>query len=557
MNLLTNSASKEVETNTLRESPIELLGTIIQESLIKYPSQIDLIRKNAWPIMMENNDLQYCENVQTVANIYKIPSHVIAEILSNAQMIWFLSWAEKTVSEETAKAKVGLAKKELIEVFIDNYTVPTLWVNELDLKALDKFFATISNTQVIQSLQANNIKKEAMPRGLIRQISLFDMDYKNSFSTLKERLKFIELNILEQDKILGEDYSILIQENGGIPVDHIVGKETTMLSREKYFGKISTICYNNQYIDVLMRVIPGFSPVWLDILFWLDLPQSNQNYFASIWLYFAKEEEETIPIIHTIQLSTHNIWNNGWQLVWIKEPYDSNVVSMEERMKIISWFTESIYDIEALKESLQEQSEVGFPIEVLWLCDHQLRKSIDSKINIKENGFSITAWPDKGKIINKIISSIIDNIVTDGAMPLLIATIEYLFANWYPKIIIQNGGKNLRLQKHTQDRKSSSITESSESLYAKKARKIWGIINDNTDYIITPSAYFSSFSNSIYGHRFLKTEALRQGINNVFSESHPATTKLLDITNETDLSLFNAFINSSFYDASKRTTRTY
>ncbi len=60
----------------------------------------------------------------------------------------------------------------------------------------------------------NNIQKDKMPRGIIRQISLFDMDYKNSFSSLGDRLEFMIINIIEQDKILDTDYSTLIQENG-------------------------------------------------------------------------------------------------------------------------------------------------------------------------------------------------------------------------------------------------------------------------------------------------------------------------------------------------------
>jgi hypothetical protein len=531
------------------DSNTSLLKIAITQSIISNPALVKVIRKNAWPVMIESDSLVEDNVINQLSKAYSIPAHVIAEVLSNAQMIGFLPGATKEISDETRQTHNGTIDEQLISLFVDKFVISSKEITQGDIEALDKFFTNLSQTNIIQSLQASWATKKEMPWGLIRQISLFDMDYKNTFSSIQQRLDFILLNIKEQERIFGQDYEVMIKENGWLPVDDIIGKETTMLSKDKYFGKITTIGYNDQKIDVLMRIVPGFSPVGLDVMFGLDLPWGNQNYFATIGVAFNNKNGSIIPSIHTIQLSSHNIGSNSnGELVWIKEPYDTNTISMKERMKIITQFANTIYDSEAMYEWLIELSETWLPAEIIECFDASLTKSLQSKVEVSNWFIRINAiGEDRKNIIQKMVRAVIEYTLRDGSSPLLIALIHYLFAHGYKEIQVQKPQKNLRLQQHNQYRTEKSIVSSGENLYIKKARQLWGIQNDDWDFSITAEGFFAAMANPIHGYAFLKTDQLTSSMNDVFEQGHVWRATAIDIKSQIDYDLVTAFINSPLY----------
>ncbi len=529
-----------------------LLQDALEQAIIQNPSTVHIIRKNARPVMIESDTLQDNEMIKKIGEHYNIQSHIIAEILSNAQMIWFLDGSHKTVSEETLESNTNRTKAELIKIFIDAFVAPKSQIDTAVIEALDIFFTKLAATNLIQTLQQKQTPRKDMPRWVIRQISLFDMDYRNTFSNIQERLDFIMINIHEQDRLFGDDYVTMIQENWWLPVDDIVWKETTMLSPSSYYGNISTITYEGQKINTLMRIIPWFSPVGIDIMAWLDLPNGNQNYFATIWIQFERYNNQIVPAIHTIQLSTHNIWSDvQWQLVWIKEPYDKNTVNMKQRMKIINAFTNSIYDFDWLRDKLVEVSHSWLPIESIGYLEKNTLQSVKGKYVIQWDNITLL-WTseERKKTKDIIINAVIEHLKNDWALPLLVSTLNYLFSHGYPAVIIHNAEKNMRLQQHNQYRSEKSIVSSWENLYTKKAKQLWWIQNEENDYVITPASYFNAMNIPLYWHQYVNMNWLMNAKNEIFpTTNHPATTKLFSIDNTIDRLLLENFIQSPTYYA--------
>lgn len=90
--------------------------------------------------MIESDTLQDNEMIKKIGEHYNIQSHIIAEILSNAQMIWFLDGSHKTVSEETLESNTNRTKAELIKIFIDAFVAPKSQIDTAVIEALDIFF---------------------------------------------------------------------------------------------------------------------------------------------------------------------------------------------------------------------------------------------------------------------------------------------------------------------------------------------------------------------------------------------------------------------------------
>ncbi len=550
MNTIQNLLHASHEPPTWQQ--LLLLQEALQIAVIQNMSTIKVIRKNARPVMIESETLQDNSTIKWLAQQYQIPSYIIAEVLANAQMIWFLYGATIDVSQETLQTHLDKTRRELVATFVYPYRVePIKQYNSSLLNWIHWFLCSLADTNLVHTLQKDNITRQQMPRWVIRQISLFDMDYKNTFSSLQQRLDFILLNIKEQDRLFWDDYATMIQENGWLPVDDIIWKETTMLSSSWYYGTISTINYEWQKINTLMRIIPWFSPVWLDVMAWLDLPWGNQNYFATIGIQFNEYQNQIVPAIHTIQMSTHNIWSTEWwQLVSIKEPYDSNTVTMKERMRIINAFTNSVYDFVWLRNELTDLSHWWLPAEIIPYLDKNTLKSINWKYTIQKNEIILSGTNDERKKVKEtLINAVIENLRNDGVLPLLVSTLNYLFSHWYPAVIIHHASKNMRLQQHNQHRSEKSIISSGENLYTKKAKQLWWIQNSDWDFVITPESYFAAVGNILYWHQYLDSESLMNAKNEIFPILHPATTKLFTLQNTIDTELLKIFIQSPTYNA--------
>jgi hypothetical protein len=219
-------------------------------------------------------------------------------------------------------------------------------------------------------------------------------------------------------------------------------------------------------------------------------------------------------------------------------------------MRIINAFTQSLYDFDALYNDLEQQAIVWLPEDILSYLDKNTLKSLQGKYTIKNGAISFSAkWDERKKAKDTLVQWVIESLKNDGVTPLLVSTINYLFSHGYPRIIIQNANKNMRLQQHNQTRSEKSIVSSWENLYTKKALQVWWVQNSAGDYVITPASYYNAIGNIYFGHQYLAQESLLHAKNNIFTPWHTARTNLFDITGQVDRQLLETFIQSPIYNA--------
>lgn len=460
-------STKELSSQSPCISRVEQLREVISYCIENKSATIKCIRKNFRPLCLENEMCFQESWIEALAKNYWIPDFIVSECITHFQHCWIIPWVVlnyDTDAEEWMQA-VGITVQELIRTLQMNQ-----WLSWDSFNHIDQFFQQLAKLPIMQTVKKRQWRKSDLPRWLLRTLSLNDIDF-SQFTSPRQYLDFLLINVKAQQKMFLQHYPTLIQENWWLPVDDIPEKITTKLAQELLVIPWKNIQWNGKEYTTHMRLIPWFSPVWIDISLWIDFPDhewwviTNQNYVAIVWVQFEQQGWTVVPVIHTIQKTTHNVWiNEQGDLIGITEPFDNELIlTSAQRVKLYDELSKQYGTIWLVKEHLITHLE--------WnnVCDF-LKENLPHGI-CKKYG---QTWADQ-KFFPEIANALCEEIVKeklDIALFLVKCMSCFLFAQWYKKIQIINPQENRWLTNHTQDRQNT-ISKSMENMYTQKWLLLW------------------------------------------------------------------------------------
>ncbi len=463
------SEKKEVDTIL----PTGCIKTAVQDVvdilLKQQPQLISLIRKEFRSLTQEVALWGDISCLQTIADHCKIPVHIVHEFFAHLQHIGYIPWCAIEVSDSSREGIQLYAPETTPEQIIKTLQMNVVY-HEDDVHALVKFLYSLGSLPGIRKLGKAGITKEHMPRWLFRTISLNDMDYAR-FPTIQSYLSFILLNCKEQQRLFGDQYADLLVENWGIPVDDIPEKQTTILSPEKWVMSIKQLEFQGETYPLHIRIVPWYSPVWIDIVLWIDFPTdtwiNNQNYFVVVGIQFEQHGWTIVPVIHTIQQSPHNIGADAQgRLIPIQEPFDNDkLLSRSQRLSLMDAVTKLFVNTATLRETIETHlASFGF--------SSFLQSHLPQWVNKKFAWKRISA-ESRDQSVDTITNELI-NTQYDPWLSLAYTSCCYLFAQWYTKVQIIAPEENRRLTNHNHTR-TDSLKNSMYNLYTKK----WLLLGGN------------------------------------------------------------------------------
>lgn len=476
----------EVSDNTQLEifnknKKLHALINDVFEILKDEPNEIRFIRKNLRPLFIEKWLTNTNRHVyEQMSELVDVPMRVLAEFFDHLQLIWSIELpkivlAEDSYDEDRTHEETKLIAAEIFE----NLTIWSI-VTDSDIEVLCKFLVTLWNTWLIKNIIGSNLERIDVPRWLFRATSLFDLDF-TSFSNISSYTEFLMTNIIEQEKLFGDQYVDMIVENWWLPVDDIEEKETTILSSDKYIATIWSISFNQKEYDIWIRIIPWFSPVWVDFALSMTLPiqgggVSNENYFSVVWVQFEKRNNwMPVPVIHTVQSSAHNIGITGdWDLVFVKEPYVPENIRLlwsKDRLALFMSCMNLLADKEWLSLLLQSKIHTHWKEYITWLTGKSMKK-------------------------NTTISSVVDSFLNTSFSPTTVLAwfaVLYFLDKGYQTVEIINPEENLWLMQHNRDRTESSVIKSWKNMYNNMSKILWGSELQNWRHSIDPYSFNKQF----------------------------------------------------------------
>lgn len=487
MEAANNNSLLTLPKNMSAEQSFDRLFSSLLITLKEDPNEIRFIRKNLRPLFIEkwvtqDNAFLY----ENLSEIVSIPSRIIAELVDHLQLIWYIESVNVTLCNENLECN-SLDRNNIANDMVDTLSMTATYTPS-DLKAIIWFLNFLSSTWLIQEISSKNIERSSLPRWILRWISLFDVNY-SKFDTIEKYLAFLKVNIEQQELLFSSSYLEMISQNWWLPVDDIKEKETTMFSSDKYIGSVGTIEFNEKEYDLSVRIIPWFSPVWVAFALSINLPNqktkntSNENYLSIVWVQFEDEllngKRNIIPVVHTIQSSTHNIWTNlNWDLEFVREPHipeDVTILWSNERAKLYDSCMNLLLDKNDLTSLMDSTFHSNWLKYIQWLT-WIWKKGISSEI------------------VEKATAAFIKNNYSPTTTLSWFVTLFFL-EKWYKNVQIIDPKENQRLMQHNQDRTTQSITKSSANMYQKMSKILWWVALPNWRHTISSKWFASQFVN--------------------------------------------------------------
>jgi len=505
---------------------------IIKTLETEHPQKIRLIRKEYRALSIYENFTSV--SIDALSTYYGIPNYIILELMSHLQHIWAIDWWVVEIDNAAIlwiwMYAEDIDKAAYANTYVRSKQVPfTMWDD--DKYVIHDFLVSLANTKIIQNIISHKVEQEQLPRWLLRTISLNDMQY-SRFRNIWEYLEFILVNILEQDKILDEEYVGLLVKNWWIPVDDIPKLKYLQFSEDIWVKEIWKMKRNNQNIPIQLRIVPWYSPVGIDFMISLNLDWNNNNQSSVIWIQFESHEWCTVPVIHTIQQAVHNIWCQNDVLTSIVEADESDLApSTKVKKKIDYLISQQYIDKDSIVSKLQEYiSHNGIDAYVHGTMPHQTQQRYP-------------IWMTH--VSESQLETIANDIVMfnyDTWQILTCLAVAYLFAKWYSQVQIIDPQENWRLMNHNQNRSKKSLYASMYNSYTKKWLFMsWEeLLNnrmsiDKHSYIRAEKEWWFISPNNIH------ISTLLGNINNMFWEYHWIKIDTFDPSSSMDKELFSYY----------------